>query len=283
MVNTSAKSREYGPRQEGWSSIAAQIISDHANAGAYDFNIDPATDDRPYFSQFLTLRGLARLKNDYGSGMVPFFELGYLILIVTALLISFLACILILLPLMKSRPSRPLPTLLYFAGLGAGFLFLEIAFIQYALAYLGAPMYAAAIVIGGVLFFSGLGSLTSGWMSQAYRIVPAMIAALILLYAMGFARLLQLASAQPMAARIAVLLIAIAPIAFCMGMPFPLGLSRLPREDVPWAWGVNGCLSVMSAPAASIIAVELGFSRVMLFAALAYVVAWLGLICKRYA
>ena len=51
----------------------------------------------------------------------------------------------------------------------------------------------------------------------------------------------------------------IAPLGFCMGMPFPLGLTRVARLDpafVPWAWGLNGCVSVVSA--ATLLAIDLG-------------------------
>ena len=275
--------RAYGPRLEGWSSIAAGLISGRGAAVAYDFNIRPATDDRPYFSQFLTLRSLGRLKAIYGRRMIPFFELGYLILILATMLVSFLAVVLILLPLVKDRPRHPLPTVLYFGGLGAGFLFLEIALIQHAILYLGTPMYAAAIAIGGMLFFSGCGSLASAMIPKAYRIMPACIAGLILISALGLAPLISLTCALPITARIIIMLLAIAPLAFCLGMPFPLGIARLPQEDVPWAWGINGCLSVVSAPLANIFAVELGFSWVMIFSALAYAAVWLCVRAKRYA
>jgi len=53
----------------------------------------------------------------------------------------------------------------------------------------------------------------------------------------------------------------IAPVAFFMGMPFPLGLGRLTRKKsdlVPWAWGINGCASVISSVLATVIAVSWG-------------------------
>ena len=65
----------------------------------------------------------------------------------------------------------------------------------------------------------------------------------------------------------------IAPLAFFMGMPFPLGLSRVwsgAPALVPWAWGVNGCASVLSAILAALIAMTLGFSSVVLAASLLY-------------
>jgi hypothetical protein len=58
-----------------------------------------------------------------------------------------------------------------------------------------------------------------------------------------------------------------------MGMPFPLGLRLLSERNesqVPWAWGINGLFSVISVVLATIIAIELGFVWVMIFAAGAY-------------
>ena len=58
-----------------------------------------------------------------------------------------------------------------------------------------------------------------------------------------------------------------------MGMPFPLGLSRVRSKApalVPWAWGVNGCASVLSVLLATLLAMELGFSAVILTAAVLY-------------
>ncbi|UCE94886.1 MAG: hypothetical protein JSV73_06370, partial [Flavobacteriaceae bacterium] len=68
--------------------------------------------------------------------------------------------------------------------------------------------------------------------------------------------------------------------AFLMGMPFPLGLKFLSKRQehlVPWAWGINGCLSVMSTSLATIIAVEGGLILVMLLAAAAYMISFLSI------
>ena len=64
-----------------------------------------------------------------------------------------------------------------------------------------------------------------------------------------------------------------------MGMPFPIGLKIVDankKSNVPWAWGINGCISVISASLAAIIALEMGFMAVILFAALAYGIAFLS-------
>jgi len=64
-----------------------------------------------------------------------------------------------------------------------------------------------------------------------------------------------------------------------MGMPFPLGLAGTRHNDpqlMPWAWGINGCASVLSAILAILLAIEIGFSGVMLSAVLLYALAWLS-------
>jgi len=86
-----------------------------------------------------------------------------------------------------------------------------------------------------------------------------------------------------LAARFLLALLVLAPMALLMGMPLPMGLTRLTlihANAVPWAWCVNGCASVVSAVGGTLAAVHLGFSTVVLAAALAYaVVARMG--CRR--
>ena len=65
----------------------------------------------------------------------------------------------------------------------------------------------------------------------------------------------------------------IAPLAMCMGMPFPLGLRRVAQaapDFIPWAWGINGFASVVSAVLATLLAIEFGFNVVVLLALMMY-------------
>jgi hypothetical protein len=68
----------------------------------------------------------------------------------------------------------------------------------------------------------------------------------------------------------------ILPLAFCMGRPFPLGLAGLAAQTpglIPWAWGINGCASVLGALLATLAAIHLGISAVILLAVGLYVLA----------
>jgi hypothetical protein len=61
-----------------------------------------------------------------------------------------------------------------------------------------------------------------------------------------------------------------------MGMPFPVALSELSTSSqglIPWAWAINGCASVVSAVLAALIAVQFGFTVVIVLAILLYITA----------
>ena len=158
----------------------------------------------------------------------------------------------------------------------------ELALIHRFEFYLGQPVYSAALVVAVLLGGSALGSLlTERYGELAPRRLAAVVGLVLVTYALALAPLLQATLHLPLGARIALAVAALLPAALLMGMPFPLGLRRLDRTDpaqVPWAWGVNGCLSVVSAACATLIAVETGYSRLLLLAAAAYLwVAIFGL------
>jgi hypothetical protein len=250
----------------------------------YGFNILPATDDRPYFSQFLRWQSIPELSRLYGGRTFPFLEAGYLLILLTLLQVAVAAVVLILLPLrfLGRGGGFRLSTLLYFSGLGIGYMFVEIVLIQRFLLYLGNPLYAAAAVISGMLLSSGIGSLLTARLIKKRThalTLFALIVLLVLLYARFLTPLLLSTIALPQAARVILALLLIAPAAFVMGIPFPLGIRLLTGTDeseIPWAWGINGCLSVVSALLATVIAVEMGFAWVMIFAALAYGMTCVG-------
>ena len=72
----------------------------------YPFNIKPATDNQPYFSQFLQWRTIPLLADLFGNHSVPFFEVGYLLLYLTFIQISILAILFIIIPLIQNWIQR---------------------------------------------------------------------------------------------------------------------------------------------------------------------------------
>ena len=227
---------------------------------------------------------------------------GYLILAATLVQAVGLSLVLILLPLWLGRGrARPAPARWrvfgYFLAIGLAFLFVEIASIQRFLLFLSQPLYAVAVVLGAFLVFAGLGSGavprlaerlsalggTDG--SRMYRLLArrdaleiavAAIAILALLYVMLLPPLFPALMGLGDPLKVALSLLLITPLAFWMGMPFPLALARVADampELVPWAWGINGCASVLSAVLAVLLAINLGFTAVVAIAVGLYLLA----------
>ena len=87
------------------------------------------------------------------------------------------------------------------------------------------------------------------------------------------------ATGWPLPAQLALLIAIVGPLGFAMGMAFPLGLRRLETiapDHVPWAWAINGCISVATPAAAMLLAMSAGFSALFYAGAGAYLVALLG-------
>ncbi len=254
----------------------------------YDFNIRPATDNKPYFSQFLKLDRLNKLRDSFGQGTVPFLEIGYFIILVTFIQILLIAFLLIIFPLLftKWKGKGKVYTLLHFSGIGMGFMFVEIIFIQQFILYFGNPVYAASAVLSGMLISSGVGSLVSSGLKKNNRnilVILSLVIFFIVFYAFILNPVLRVSIGLPFFLKILFAILLIAPIAFFMGMPFPIGLKYLAGNNntlIPWAWGINGCFSVISTVLATIIAVEAGYVWVMLLGSVAYGIALMANIFK---
>jgi len=269
------------------------ILSGHREMvyDRYDFAIRPATDDRPFFSQFLRWRTIPHLREIYGDRSFPFLEIGYLVVAVTAVQLLILSLLLIILPLFKIgwRGHHKGWTLMYFGALGLGFMFVEIVLINRFTLYFGQPIHAAAAVLGGLLIFTGIGSYLSTRLTPTARIlrnITIIVLLFLLSYAFLLAPLLSLTISLPLAMKIVAALILIAPLGFVMGIPFPLGLKYLSERSnsqLAWAWGINGCLSVVGTALALIVAVELGFVAALVTAAGLYGVAGLSSIVTRWS
>jgi hypothetical protein len=256
----------------------------------YKFYIAPAVDDRPYFFRFFEWRTLPELLRLKARGGLPLLEWGYPLLAATLVQALLLGFVLILLPLrvLGRQPAQPLRARVaaYFTAIGVAFMFVEIAFIQKFVLLLHHPLYAVAVALFAFLLSAGLGSRWSERLSEAAiqrrKAVTMPVLAIVaatLAYAGLLPRLLPPVAALPGAARIALAVALILPLGFAMGMPFPLAVRSVAarqRALVPWAWGVNACASVVSAVLATLLAIHIGFTRVLLIAACLYALAvWL--------
>jgi hypothetical protein len=117
-----------------------------------------------------------------------------------------------------------------------------------------------------MLIFSALGNLASSLFKQ-FRIFIVMAACLLvagclLFYIFGLDAFLFRFHSAALGMRILAAAAIIAPAAFFMGVPYPNGLDSLQQNKpdlLPWAWGMNGGLSVAGSALARIISVSSGF------------------------
>jgi spermidine synthase len=248
----------------------------------YKFYIEPATDDRPYFFRFFKWSAAAELFALRKQGGMPLLDWSYPLLAATLVQAFIASILLILVPLAVSRVRRSFPSgriAFYFLAIGLAFMFMEIAFIQKFVLFLSHPLYAIAVVLCAFLVFAAAGAwLTGRWQESAIRskhlgFAVAGIAALSLLYLALLPDLFRLLIHLPDTAKIAISVALIAPLALCMGIPFPTGMARLAvtaSDTIPWAWAINGFASVIGAVLATLLAIHLGFAAVILLAVLIY-------------
>jgi hypothetical protein len=275
----------YNHLPEPWyyDGVRALLGPDRARfIAAYPFDIRPATDDRPYFQNFFRWSVLGEAWRAKERGGMALLEAGYLLLVTTLAQALLAGVLLIVLPLAVFAPlvrtGRRLKwrVFVYFSGIGLAFLFVEIAFLQKLVLLVHHPTVALALALATFLLGAGAGSAWSSRVAPA-RSRRALVMAVAGIVVLGlfsgamFDALIGALAAWPTAARALVAAVLLAPLAFCMGLPLPLALRELDEPLVPWAWGINGCASVVSAALATLLAVDLGFSAVLWIALGLYV------------
>jgi hypothetical protein len=250
----------------------------------------PATDDQPFFYQ--RRRGLSpRLAfraflagGQRGSG--PSVEVTLVVLLIQAIPV---AGVMILLPLLRFgqqglRASGRWAFLTYFAGLGLGFILIEIVLLQRFALFLGEPIYTFSVVLAGLLISTGAGSYLAHRVQNVSRnMLSCSLLALvvaILLTSFITPSALSLTLGLPLPLRVTVALLLITPLGLLLGVPFPTGLRLIGKEAsslVPWAWAVNGFFTVIGSVSAMILAMAFGFAAVHIIAAACYALALLAI------
>lgn len=257
---------------------------------AYPTNIAPPRDDSPFF--FNTMRPIDLLSpverttewRKTNQGTVVLIALGGVAFLMVALFIVGPLLVAKRRDLAGAGPDG-VRFLLYFAGLGAGFILIEIALVQRFILLLGAPVYALTVVLFSILAFGAAGSgLTARIPGPRVRaalgaLLPA-VAALAALYAVALPALIDLLVPLARPARIGAAVALAAPLALLMGMPMPAGLRLLRSQApaiIPWAWGLNGAASVLGSIMALLIALLSGFTVTLAGGAALYIGAWAAL------
>jgi hypothetical protein len=236
----------------------AEVIANSEN------DLSPTTDDRPFFYQFE--RGIPQSLRPLLWGMAAVLLVGVGLLIIHQR------------RTVGGRWTFTAP--LYFAGLGSGFILVEIGVIQQTRLFLGHPTTAITVVLATLLISGGIGSGLAGrWFrdDKAFVWTPLLAVMVILaLWIVLWPQIQDLALAAQSPARMLIVIAGLTPLGLAMGMPFPLGLRSVAawgQRQVALAWAVNGVLSVIGSVLAVTLAIQFGFTTVLLAGGMAYGIA----------
>lgn len=239
----------------------------HAFTANFPINISAPTDDSPFFFHMLRLRDVFN-RELHSQGVMSFnmkavFVLAALIAVVVGLT---LLCIIfpLLLTTRRAAFQGTLPLLVFFAGIGLGFMFIEVSLMQKLIIFLGHPTYSLSVVLFSLLISCGLGSHSTRKISSPGLKGSGIVRLLLLLIAVLLFGLLSpyavaefRGSTTPV--RISIAIVLLFPLGYFMGMAFPLGMKASSIKSghlTPWFWGVNGATSVC----ASVLAVGIALS-----------------------
>lgn len=262
----------------------------------YPTNIQPATDNKPYFDDNLGFGNLSMenmsevfKQNDKAILALKDRPVAQTTLIVILIQSIVAAAFFILLPLKfikdKSDNKFNKSYLIYFACLGLGYIMIQVSMIQKFTLFLGQPVYTLLTVISTMLIASGIGSMFSSKFfkgsSNKLIIIFSIIAVLVI--AIGVLNPILFSSSVRMEIhwRILITVAMIAPLGFFMGMPFPIGLSLIgdnQKKFVALSWGVNGFFSVIGTVITIMLAMTTGFMFVFILSALIYAIAMIFII-----
>lgn len=259
-------------------------------AQAQTLDLTPPTDARPFF--FNMLKPATWLSEPEDVDALDYAFLGNLhatqTLVYATAISALLTLIAVLVPLWSRRRdlgAYPKLDVLaaagYFALIGLGFMFVEMGLLSRLNVFLGHPTLALAVLLGGVIFFTGVGSMLSGrvtverpWVGRLYPLVPA---GLVLVAGASLDPVMAAFAAAGTPVRVLLGLGLVAVPALGLGLGFPLGLrlvAGLEREGRPplgpWMWGINGACGVVASGLALTSSMAWGIATTLMIGAGCY-------------
>ena len=263
---------------------------------AYQFDITPVDDNRPFFFYTVQPRDVAAFILNTGGKSADRKVNVAVPKLFDAMLVSVIAvAVILIMPpavlgtrLPAERSVRSF--LVYFLAIGAGYILIEVALIQKFVLFLGHPTYALTVVIFSMLVSSGIGSFVSrkliGDRTNRLMMALAIAAGLVGLLAVLLQPVLSGGVGLPWGVKVVATVAMIVPAGFVMGLPFPTGLRLLEQRHEPsvrWAWSLNAASSVLGSVGALVLALYLGLGATLLIGGALYLVALLVMLVSPLA
>ena len=264
--------------------LAAAFANGNEKAyfNSYLLDIQPQSDDRPFPGRFLKWRKLNALYQALGSRLYALLMSGEIVVSVVFIEALAVSCFLLLLPLFFVRRNNnkiSISQTLYFFGVGAGYMFIELFFIKKYILLFGDPVISFTVVLASILIASSLGGI---WIQKKEKqVIKISLIALIGIILMALltldyiiAYLLRVSIIWRQVGAVLILM----PIGFLMGIPFPLGMRDMLQSSTQraYAWSINGCASVLT----SIISAQIALVSGILYILGCAIAAYLIVICS---
>ncbi len=230
------------------------------------FDLSAPTDARPFF--FNMLRPSTWLAPPPEIDALDLAFLGNLhatqTLVYATLASALLTLVAIVAPLVMQRRALAgyrggelAAACAYFGLIGLGFMCVEMGLLSRLNVLLGHPTLALAVLLGGIILFTGIGSLGSARVDlespRIARFFPLAPAAAITVAGLLVDPTMAMFAGATTALRVAVGVLLVAVPALGMGLGFPLGMRLCERMRGdraplgPWLWGLNGACSVVAS------------------------------------
>ena len=207
----------------------------------------------------------------YGDFMVFFMDflliLGLLFIIVSLVIGA-----------KKDFIIRNYKALIYFAILGLGFIFVEIAVMHSFVLLMGNPIYSFAVVLASLFLSTGVGSWLSDclFQRQGMNFKKLSVNAVVFLccYFILVSKVSKYFFWLPLWLKFLMTVVFIFPLGITLGMFFPQGLKTFSdknRDLIPLVWGINGYMSIIGSLLCINLSRAAGFSIFLLYAAFLYI------------
>jgi hypothetical protein len=177
--------------------------------------------------------------------------------------------------------APPAGGLAYFIAIGLGFMFVEMAMMQQLSIFLGHPIYSMVVVLAGLIFSTGVGSLASDKLqlnSSWHSRLPAIVASLLLvLYSFAVLPVVHAFTAGVLWQRVVTSLALVTPCGFLLGFCFPVGMRWMTalrqEKTLPWMWALNGAAGTLGSFVAIVLSMETSINTCVLTGAACYFLA----------
>jgi predicted membrane-bound spermidine synthase len=174
----------------------------------------------------------------------------------------------------------------YFLAIGVAYIVIEIVLMQKFTLFLGHPTFGIAVVVSSLLVGSGLGSRWSARLAEprnaTWRLTLVLAAVLVLMIVFVLSgSVLTALQGYTRAVKVVLSIVALLPLGFVMGMPFPLGVRAANEAQgqgdvLPWLWSANAGGSVFGSVLAMVLAITWGLAWAGTFGAVCYLAASLA-------